>query len=74
MPEIDRAPFDRRSPKERRKRLSLARFKYKSERQESERRGPSDRRTTPERRNGWVRMSKWASVCLDKLKIAKFLK
>ena len=74
MPESDRSPIDRRSVKERRRRLSLARFSFKGSNRNSDRRLGEERRVSPERRDGWVRMSKWASVCLDKLKIAKFLK
>ncbi|CAB5090682.1 hypothetical protein D3OALGA1CA_5866 [Olavius algarvensis associated proteobacterium Delta 3] len=32
-----------------------------------------ERRGHPERRKGWVRVNKWASVYLPDLKIAKFL-
>ena len=74
MPETDRSPNDRRSVKERRRRLSLARFGFKGENRNLDRRIGEERRTNPERRDGWVRVSKWASVCLEKLKIAKFLK
>ena len=74
MPESDRSPIDRRSVKERRRRLRLARLGFKSGSRNSDRRIGEERRVNPERRDGWVRMSKWASVCLEKLKIAKFLK
>ena len=74
MQESDRSPIDRRSVKERRRRLSLTRLSFKGGNRGSDRRVSEERRVNPERRDGWVRMSKWASVCLDKLKISKFLK
>jgi hypothetical protein len=33
-----------------------------------------DRRSQEERRDGWVRISKWSSVNLHGLKISKYLK
>ena len=64
-----RAKIERRSGKDRRKMLNLRRFFYNG----PERRKVNDRRTQPERRDGWVRLSKWSSVQLADLKISKFL-
>ena len=65
-----RSYADRRSGKDRRKRLSLDRFFYRG----PERRKPQERRSQAERRDGWVMVSKWSSVFLQDLKISKFLK
>ena len=70
MNKIDRAFVERRSGKDRRRIFQLERFFYKGE----DRRTSSDRRATKERRSGWIRISKWSSAPLAKLKIAKFLK
>ncbi len=70
MVPIDRAFSDRRSGKERRKRLTLHKIRYRGK----ERRRFGERRLRLERRNGWVRVSRWASASLSDLKIAKFLK
>lgn len=74
MTEFDRSTIDRRSGKDRRRKLSLARFTYKGVDRQQEKRNLGERRSKTERRQGWVRVSKWTSVCLEKLKIAKFLK
>jgi hypothetical protein len=74
MTEIERAPTDRRSGKERRKSFRLVRLLSKSRDEDFERRQQMERRSKVERRSGWVRINKWASVQLEKLKIAKFLK
>jgi hypothetical protein len=65
-----RSYADRRSGKDRRKRLNLSRFFYRG----SERRGQQERRSRVERRAGWVMISKWSSVFLRDLKISKYLK
>ena len=67
---IQRSINERRSGKERRRKISLSRLLYSG----PEKRGDQDRRMPEERRNGWVRVSKWSSVPLWDLKIAKFLK
>ena len=41
--------------------------------QSSRRRVRGERRKNPERRKGWVRVNKWASVYLPDLKLAKYL-
>lgn len=69
MHEIKRDFFERRSGKDRRSLLTLRRFFYRGK----ERRGRLDRRSPAERRDGWVRVSKWSSACLLDLKIAKYL-
>ncbi len=74
MTESDRSTIDRRSGKDRRRKLNFARFTYKGVDRQKERRTSGERRSKIERRQGWVRVSKWTSVCLEKLKIAKFLK
>ena len=60
---------DRRIIRDRRRVRHFGRFFYRR----SERRGRKERRSHRERRAGWVRMSKWSSVFLEDLKIAKFL-
>jgi hypothetical protein len=74
MSEIERNLKDRRSGKDRRKRINLSRFRLKGAEREPERRSRQERRSKTERRSGWVRIGKWTSACLDNLKIAKFLK
>ena len=69
MSEIKRASPERRSGKNRRRIFSLHRFFYSG----PERRILQDRRTPEERRDGWVRISKWSSVNLRDLKIAKYV-
>ena len=70
----DRSPADRRSGKDRRSRIRIFRFLRKEDATDSERRLGGERRSPVERREGWVRIGKWVGVCLDKLKIAKFLR
>jgi hypothetical protein len=70
MTKIDRAFTERRSGKDRRRIIHIKRFFFKG----NERRRAADRRSKKERRSGWIRISKWSSVPLSKLKIAKFLK
>ena len=69
MPETHRATSERRSGKDRRRIFSMHHFFYKG----SERRILQDRRSQVERRDGWVRISKWSSVNLQELKIAKYV-
>ena len=64
-----RSKIERRSGKDRRKKINLSRFFYNG----PERRKLNDRRIQEERRDGWVRLSKWSSVQLADLKISKFL-
>ena len=66
---LKRSFSDRRSGKARRKVFSLHRFFYKG----SQRRRLQDRRSPEERRDGWVRISRWSSVEMQDLKIAKYL-
>jgi hypothetical protein len=70
MTGIQRSFNERRSGKERRRKISVGRLFYRG----PEKRSTKDRRLPEERRNGWVRVSKWSSVPLWDLKIAKFLK
>ena len=69
MPETHRASSERRSGKDRRRIFSLHRFLYKG----PDRRSLHDRRSHEERRGGWVRVSKWSSVNLQDLKIARYV-
>ena len=66
---LKRSLTDRRSGKNRRRIISLNRFRYKG----SERRTLNERRLETERRDGWVRIGKWSSVEIQGLKIAKYL-
>ena len=70
MPQILRINPERRSGKERRRIFSLHRFFHKGP---ERRKALHDRRLLEERRDGWVRISKWSSVNLHDLKISKFL-
>jgi hypothetical protein len=74
MTQVERAPTDRRSGKDRRKLFRLSRFLPKSREDGLERRREGERRSKSERRSGWIRINRWASVQLERLKIAKFLK
>jgi hypothetical protein len=70
MPQPLRIIPERRSGKDRRRIFSLHRFFYKGlERREA----LHDRRLQEERRDGWVRISKWSSVNLYDLKISRYL-
>jgi hypothetical protein len=70
MPQVLRITRERRTGKDRRRVFSLHRFFHKGpERREI----LQDRRVQEERRDGWVRISKWSSVYLDDLKISKYL-
>ena len=70
MPEVFRRFPERRNGKDRRKIFKLHRFFYKGP---ERRKDLQDRRSQEERRDGWVRISRWSSVNLDDLKISKFL-
>jgi hypothetical protein len=70
MTEKRSAVIDRRSVADRRKAYGF-KFFFKGG---VERRSEKERRERDERRQGWVRVSKWSSVWLDGLKIAKFLR
>jgi hypothetical protein len=70
MTKIERAFVERRSGRNRRRILQIERFFFKGE----NRRVQGDRRVADERRTGWIRISKWSSAPLSKLKIGKFLK
>ncbi|UCE56766.1 MAG: hypothetical protein JSV31_15360 [Desulfobacterales bacterium] len=70
MTAIKRAFSERRTGKDRRRIFNLHRFFYKGhERREV----LQDRRSQEERRDGWVRISKWSSMKLHDLKISKYL-
>lgn len=61
---------ERRTGRDRRRIFSLHRFFHRG----SERRKASkDRRSHEERRDGWVRVSRWSSTKLHDLKISKYL-
>ena len=61
--------IDRRSVKDRRRPYHLASLTYRG----AKKRTGRERRSQIERRDGWVRVSKWSSVSLKDLKIGKFL-
>jgi hypothetical protein len=70
MSQVLRIIPERRTGKDRRKIFSLHRFFYTG----SERRKAlHDRRLQEERRDGWVRISRWSSVNIRDLKISKYL-
>ena len=70
MPQVLRIIPERRIGNDRRRIFSLHRFFYKG----PERRNALyDRRSQKERRDGWVRISKWSSVEIESLKIGKYL-
>jgi hypothetical protein len=71
MPEVFRRQPERRTGKDRRKVFGLHRFFYKGP---ERRKALQDRRSKEERRDDWVRISKWSSVNLQDLKIYKYLK
>ena len=66
----NRSSIDRRSGNDRRKFPLLKRLFTA----DPHHRDVKDRRRASERRNGWVRMTKWSSMNLSELKISKFLK
>jgi hypothetical protein len=68
--ETTRSKIERRSGKDRRKKIILNRLFYHGQ----EKRSLKARRFKVERRDGWVRLGKWSSVYLGDLKISKFLK
>jgi len=70
MPKVLRIIPERRTGKDRRRVFSLHRFFYKGH---ERRMSFHDRRAHEERRDGWVRISKWSSVNLHDLKISKYL-
>ena len=74
MTQLDRSPTDRRSGKDRRKKVRIPRLLRKNEKRSSERRFGDERRSPVERRDGWVRIGKWVGVCLEKLKIGRYLR
>lgn len=70
MPQSLRTIPERRTGKDRRRIFSLHRFFYKGP---ERRKALSDQRTQEERREGWVRISRWSSINLNDFKISKFL-
>jgi len=70
MPQVLSIIPERRTGKDRRRVFSMHRFFHKG----SERRMAfHDRRVQEERRDGWVRISKWSRMNLSDLKISKYL-
>ena len=65
-----RSGYDRRSGTDRRRLYRLKRLLKGG----TDRRCGTERRFKYELRQGWIRVDKWSSVELEKLKIAKFLK
>lgn len=70
MSQVLRIIPERRTGKDRRRIFSLHRFFYKGP---ERRKALLDRRMLEERRDGWVRISKWSSMNLSDLKISKYL-
>ena len=71
MPAIIRISIDRRSGEDRRVVYDLDYFR--NDGVERRKRNKKDRRTQEERRNDWIRVSKWSSVNFQELKIAKYV-
>ena len=71
MPDVFRRFPERRTGKQRRRIFGLHRFFYNGP---ERRKALRDRRLQEERRDGWIRISKWSSVNLHDLKISKYLK
>ena len=70
MTRIKRESSERRSGKDRRKIINLHRLFYRG----PEKRDHGERRLQSERREGWVRINKWSSVEIQRLKIAKYIR
>lgn len=70
MNEQDRSIRDRRCGKDRRRFPTIKQFLMRA----PENRNSDQRRVSQERRTGWVRFTKWASLDLSKYKISRFLK
>ncbi|MFZ7128479.1 MAG: hypothetical protein ACOWWM_20180 [Desulfobacterales bacterium] len=69
MQRIQREFIERRTGRERRRSFSIGRFRYSG----PDRRRRDERRSPLERRDGWIRVSKWSSAPLRELKISKYL-
>lgn len=69
MRKSQREFIERRSGKERRRTFSLRRWRYSG----PERRRRGERRNPVERREGWIRITRWSSAPLSDLKIFKYL-
>lgn len=61
---------DRRNGKDRRKLQMIKQLFARDPHQ----RGLQPRRTEPERRNGWIRLTRWSSIDLERFKIFKYLR
>ena len=70
MTQVLRIIPERRTGKDRRRIFSLHRFFYQGD---ERRNALYNRRSQKERRDGWVRISKWSSVEIQGLKIAKYI-
>ena len=70
MPQILRIIPERRAGKDRRRIFSMHRFFHKGPERSK---ALHERRSQEERRDGWVRISKWSSANLQDLKIAKYV-
>jgi hypothetical protein len=70
MNEQLRSVKDRRGGKDRRK-LQLVKQLFA---RDTHHRSPQPRRKQDERRAGWVRLTNWSSVDLERFKISKYLK
>ncbi|HSO20301.1 MAG TPA: hypothetical protein VLT88_12630 [Desulfosarcina sp.] len=69
MQPVERAFIERRSGKDRRRFYSIKRFFLGKQ----DRRSSGERRSTKEMRADWIRVSRWSSAPLQRLKISKFI-
>jgi hypothetical protein len=69
MPKNQRSFIERRTGKDRRRRFSIKRLFLR----QPDRRKSRERRTAIERRASWIRVSRWSSAPLDRLKISKYI-
>lgn len=70
MKQEERAVKDRRSGKDRREHSIFSRLFLKADKS----RYQEQRRLGPERRSGWVRLTKWSSVNSERYSLLKYLK
>jgi hypothetical protein len=59
--QFKRSSFDRRGDQDRRQHYDISVVEKLGQ---DRRKSSSERRTSPEKREGWVRVSQWSSVCV----------
>lgn len=69
MQPVKRAFIERRTGKDRRRFYSIKRFFYGKR----DRRTSGERRSLREKRANWIRVSRWSSAPLERLKISKYI-